>query len=158
QYHRAYLSSQIPPLNANTFRRWWVRNAVASANTTDWTGTDSDALNTAFEGLQRVVLTDDGVPGEYGTAAVINNPGDAVHWIQQWVPQQTLTFYETGMDVIPKIRPIETGESFIFATSATNAKVFTFADNELTELVDLSDVDAADATDAAILDDKVYAV
>lgn len=157
EYNRGQLSLVSEQLSEQPHKRYWVFSGIASRVTHDFSGNgDHEA---AFTALQRVVLKryneHNGVRN-IGNSFTLKKAGAQIHWVMQWVPFQSLQFYETGLERIVKIRPLADDKSMVFATSPTDAKVFTFSKDTLTLLADLADYDASNAHDVALLKDKLY--
>jgi hypothetical protein len=168
EYSQAELSLQNEALNINPSRRYWTRHSVATATpAVDFLDTEvlPDDKADAFDELQQVTLRR-AQPGttpertQYFDTPLLAPAGASVHWVQQWIPEQSLTFHTTGCERIEKFREIESGKTLVFARSedGSAAKVFSYELGVLTLLADLGTHGAADATDAALLEDKVFVV
>jgi hypothetical protein len=167
EYSQAEISFQNETLNSNPSRRYWTRHGLTTGapfNFFDSETSDEDKAE-AFDELQHITLQRGQVGStpdrtQHFATPLLSPAGDEIHWVQQWIPEQSLSFHTTGCERVEKLRDGGEGKTLVFAHNAdgSGAKVFEYELGELDLLVNFAALNAANATDAARLNDKIFAV
>jgi hypothetical protein len=180
-YTTAAIALQQHPLSANLSRRYWISSVLSPLTLLDLVESDvtPEAKAKLFAAQQLVrlqpgqaheLVTDPLRGGQEWHAvalldAVVSESAavkwDLVTWALQFTPAQRWTHYETGCEVVGKIRPMAEGKYFVFASSPfseDNARVFLFDGSGLHLVRDLGADLAGDAEDVALLDDKLWVI
>ncbi len=146
----------------------WAQIAFRSDATLDGIYTDAtwDAhqLGTLKQGARYDAQGERPAQSRRYANVVLDEPGAVVRARLKFTPVYEMWALPTGATSVAKIREIEAGKMFIFATGPALTFTYSAAASELpragvlSPLKTLGDYNATDATDAAILGDKLYIV